>query len=108
MIKRLKRFWKSGWETAANQAGQAPEQTCAGRVISTLTYIVVIICLGLWITVFLVLKDQLVAQTVDGSILTNLTCILFFVGLIMALFIGALAGNFLRRFFWKMLVKHYK
>jgi hypothetical protein len=105
MKNRLNGLWKSGKETAASRADRALEHTCAGRVISALTFIVVVFCLGLWITVFLLLKDQLFMETLSGNVLTNLTCIIFFGGLIIAVFVGALAGNFLRRTFWKLLVK---
>jgi hypothetical protein len=108
MKKRLNRLWKSGKKTAVSQADRALEHTCAGRVVSALTFIVVVFCLGLWITVFLLLKDKLFTQTLSGNLFTNLTCIVFFGGLVVALFVGALAGNFLRRAFWKMLVKRYK
>jgi len=108
MRNHLGRLWKSGKQTAASQADRALEHTCAGRVVSALTFIVVVVCLGLWITVFILLKDQLFAKIISGNVLTNLTCIVFFGGLVVALFIGALAGNFLRRAFWKMLVKRFK
>jgi hypothetical protein len=108
MKGRFKGLWKAGRGTAASQADWALEHTCAGRVISALTFIVVIICLGLWIALFVVFKDQLLTQTPAGNVVTNLTCIVFFGGLVVALFIGALAGNFLRRTFWKMLVKRLK
>ncbi len=107
MKERLNRLWKYGKETAVRQADRALEHTCAGRVVSALTFIVVVFCLGLWITVFLLLKDQLFTQTFSGNVLTNLTCIVFFGGLVVALFVGALLGNFLRRAFWKILVKRY-
>ena len=100
-------MWKYGKETAVRQADRALEHTCAGRVVSALTFIVIVLCLGLWITVFLLLKDQLFTQTLSGNVLTNLTCIVFFGGLVVALFVGALLGNFLRRAFWKLLVKRY-
>jgi hypothetical protein len=108
MNDRLKKFWKSGKGTTASQADRALEHTCAGRVVSALTFIVIIICLGLWIGFFLALNDQLLTQNSSGNAVTNLTCLVFFGGLVIALFIGALAGNFLRRSFWKMLVKRYK
>jgi hypothetical protein len=108
MKKRLNRLWKSGKETAASQADRALEHTSAGRVVSAMTFIVVVFCLGLWITVFLLLKDKLFTQILPGKVLTNLTCIVFFGGLVVALFVGALAGNFLRRAFWKILVKRFK
>lgn len=101
-------MWNSGKETAATRADRALEHSCAGRVVSALTFIVVVFCLGMWITAFILLKDQLFTKTLSGNVLTNLTCIVFFGGLVVALFIGAMAGNFLRRAFWKMLVKRYK
>jgi hypothetical protein len=108
MKKRMNTLWKFGKETAASQADRALEHTCAGRVVSALTFIVVVFCLGLWITGFLLLKDKLFPQILSGNVLTNLTCIVFFGGLVVMLFVGALAGNFLRRAFWKLLVKRYK
>jgi hypothetical protein len=108
MRTRLSELWKTGKETATTQADRALEHSCAGRVVSALTFIVVVFCLGLWITAFLLLKDELFVQTFTGNVLTNLTCIVFFGGLVLAVFVGALAGNFLRRAFWKLLVKRYK
>ncbi|MCX6037314.1 MAG: hypothetical protein NTW99_05415 [Chloroflexi bacterium] len=67
----------------------------------------VVFCLGLWITVFLLLKDQLFTQTLSGNVLADLTCIMFFGGLVVGLFVGVLAGNFLGRAFYKMLVKRF-
>jgi len=105
---QLQRLWESGKESVASQADQALEQPCAGRVVSALAFIVVILCIGLWITVFLILKDRLFTQTLPGNMLTNITCFVFFGGLVLALFIGALMGNFLRRTFWMILVKRNK
>ena len=99
------RLWKSGREIAVSQADRALAHTCAGRVVSALTFIVVVFCLGVWITGFLLLKDELLAEVHSGNVFTNLTCIIFFGGLVVMLFIGELAGNFLRRAFWKLLVK---
>ena len=65
-------------------------------------------CLGLWITAFLLLKDRLFTETLAENVLTNLTCLTFFGGLVVAIFVGALAGNFLRRTFWKILIKRKK
>jgi hypothetical protein len=103
MKDRINRWWKSGRQTVTSQADQALAHSCAGRVVNALTLIVVVICLGLWITAFLLLKDRLFAQTLTGSILTNLTCLTFFGGLVLAWLAGTLIGNFLRRLFWKLL-----
>ncbi len=108
MKQRLIMMWKSGRQSAATQADRALEHTCAGRVVSALTFIVVVFCLGLWIAAFFLFRNQLFAQTISPNVLTNLTCIVFFGGLVVAVFVGALAGNFLRRTFWKLLVKRDK
>jgi hypothetical protein len=108
MKSRLHKLWISGKQTATTQADRALEHTCAGRVVSALSFIVVVFCLGLWITVFVLLNDRWFPLLFSGTILTNLTCIVFFGGLVLAVFIGALSGNFLRRAFWKLLVKRYQ
>jgi len=106
--KLLNKIWISGRKTAASQADRALEHSCAGRVVSAITFIVVVFCLGLWITFFLLLREKMFTQTLSSYLLTNVSCLVFFGGLVVALFIGALVGNFLRRAFWKMLVKHYR
>ena len=108
MKDRFIRLWKSGKATINSQSDRVLERSCAGRIVSALTFIVIIICLALWITAFLLLKDRLFTETLTGNILTNLTCVTFFGGLVVAVFVGALAGNFLRRAFWKMLIRRRK
>ena len=90
------------------QTDWALERSCAGRVVNALTFIIIIVCLGLWITAFLVLKDFLFTKIFGETTLTDLTCLTFFGGLVMTIFVGALAGNFLRRTFWKILIKRKK
>ena len=102
------RLWKSAKATISGQNDPVLERSCAGRITSALTFFVVIICLGLWITVFLVLKDRIFTETFSGNTLTDLTCLSFFGGLVIALFVGALAGNFLRRAVWKAFVGRKK
>jgi hypothetical protein len=99
------RLWKSNIENPTSQAEQDLKNTCAGRIVSALTFIIVIGCLGVWIAIFLLVMDHLSMQTLPGKVLSNLNCIVFFGGLVLALFVGALAGNFLRRAFWKWLVR---
>ncbi len=102
---RSKKLWQSGKLAVTSQADQALAHSCAGRVVSALTFLVIIFCLSLWITAFILLRDHLFAETLSGNTLTDLTCIIFFGGLVTAIFIGALLGNFMRRTFWKLLVK---
>jgi len=94
--------------TIRSQDDPVLENSCGERILSALTFIIVIVCLGLWITAFLLLKDHLFAENFSGNILTNLTCLTFFGGLVIAIFVGALAGNSLRRTFWKMLIQRKK
>jgi fumarate reductase subunit D len=101
-FRHLKVFGK---QDPVNPAEQELMNTCAGRMVSVLTFIVIIGCLGFWITLFLLVKDSLSTQTLSGNVINNLTCIVFFGGLVLALFTGAMIGNFLRRAFWKWLVK---
>lgn len=101
LINRLRRL---GRGVIPDQVDWSLERSCAGRITNALTLIVIIICLGLWITAFLLLKDRLFTETLAGNIFTDLTCLTFFGGLVIAIFVGALAGNFLRRSAWKILV----
>ena len=108
MKNRFIQLWKSGKIIPNSQNNPALEHSCANRILSALTFIVIIVCLAIWITAFLLLKDRLFADNLSGNILTDLTCITFFGGLVIAIFTGALAGNFLRRVFWKMLIRRSK
>lgn len=57
MKKRLGTLWRFGKETAVRQVDRVLEHTCTGRVVSALTFFGVVFCQGLWIIVFLLLKD---------------------------------------------------
>jgi hypothetical protein len=93
--------WRSILALIHNPNGSKLKDSVSERVLSSATFVIVIICLGLWITFFLLLKDQLVTETISGISLTNLTCLIFFGGMVIAIIVGALAGNLLRRIFWK-------
>ena len=84
------------------------ERSCAGRLVNALRFLIIIFFLGLWITAFLLIRDRLFLEKFSGNVLTDLTCITFFGGLVAAFFIGTLAGNFLRRAFWNILVRRKK
>jgi hypothetical protein len=108
MFERLKQIWKRNSATELDSIDQVLAHSCAGRVVNAITFIVVIFCLGLWITFFLVLKDQLFVQPVSGTVLTDLNCVSFFGGLVAAIVLGTMTGNYLRRLFWRMLTKRRK
>jgi hypothetical protein len=108
MNNRFIQLWKSIKSALRTEKFPGMERSCAGRITNSITFITIIFCLGLWITAFLLLKDRLFAETLTGNILTNLTCLTFFGGLAIALFVGAMIGNFLRRYFWKRLTRRRK
>ncbi|MGA2490895.1 MAG: hypothetical protein ABSF99_12070 [Anaerolineales bacterium] len=109
MEKRFIQLWKSGRSTFNIQNNPELERSCAGRLLRASTFIVIIVCLGLWITTFiLLLQHHFFTERLSGNILNNLTCLTFFGGLVIAVFVGALAGNFLRRAFWKWLIQRRK
>lgn len=77
------------------------ERSWLGRLAGTLNFVVVIIFLGAWITTFIFLNQSLSASTISGNLLTDLSCVSFFGGLIIAFIIAAIANNLLSRFLWK-------
>jgi hypothetical protein len=105
MKNRFIQWWKSCNKTIESHDDPKMERSVAGRILNALTIIIVIVCLGLWITAFLLLKDRFFAKTLSENLLTDLTCITFFGGLVIAILTGALASNFLHRVFWKMLIR---
>ena len=108
MKNRFIQLWRSSKTAIRAENFPGMEHSCAGRILNSLTFIIIIICLGVWITAFLLLKDRLFTTTLSVSISNNLTCLTFFGGLAIALFVGAMIGNFLRRFFWKRLTRKRK
>jgi hypothetical protein len=79
------------------------DRSWTGRSIKALSFIAIIVFLGLWIIAFLFLRNDLSADIAAGVWLNDLSCIIFFGGLAIAVFFGALVGNILRRFFWRSL-----
>jgi hypothetical protein len=108
MKKRFTQLWRSSKSIIRSESGPGRERSCAGRILSSLTFSIIIICLGMWITAFILLKDRLFTETLSGTIFTDMTCLTFFGGLAIAIFVGALAGNFLRRAFWKRMTRRKK
>jgi hypothetical protein len=105
MNNRFNQFWMKGVESISSQNDPELERSCTGRIVRALTFITIIIFLGLWITVFLVVKERFGTEAQPGNSLTNLTCLTFFGGLVIVLFAGGLAGNLLRRASWKWLIR---
>ena len=80
------------------------QRSCIGRLVSMVTFLVVITCLGLWIAAFFLLKGSNAVNSIPGDILTKVLCVVFFGGLITAVVLGSLVGNSLRRTFWRILL----
>jgi len=107
-LNKLSDYLRKLGVLAANPVDSALQRTCLGRVVSALTFLAVVVCLALWITGFLLFRDSSVQQEVSASIYTNLSCLVFFGGLVIAIWIGAMLGNFVRRTLWKALMKRRK
>jgi hypothetical protein len=88
---------------AVNPVDKNLKPSCLIRLISALNFLVVIACLALWITAFILLQESSAQRQLSKALFTNLSCITFFGGLAVALIIGALLGNLLRRTLWNML-----
>jgi hypothetical protein len=79
------------------------QRTLIGRVVSALTFVAVVLCLGVWITAFLLFRQSGLQANISTNLFTDLSCVTFFGGLVIAIGAGAMAGNFLRRVLWKRL-----
>ena len=108
MVKKLLDLLHRLGVLAANPVEGALQRTCLGRVISALTFIAVVACLVLWITLFLVFRDSGIQNDVSANLFTDLSCITFFGGLVIAIGIGATLGNLVRRTLWKAWMRRRK
>ena len=110
MSRQLTSWWRRGVDRlhklgvlAVNPVDKNLKPSCLIRLISALNYLVVIACLALWITAFILLQESSAQRTLSIALFTNLSCITFFGGLVIALIVGALLGNLLRRTLWNLL-----
>ena len=101
LFQRLAQYFHS---TFTDSAYRDLQRSWIGRAINTISFMMVIIVLALWITLFVILRDRLVVSSLQSSIILSLTCFAFFGGLLLAIIIGGWLGNALRRVFWKLLV----
>lgn len=102
------RLWKYLKGAIGNQIITPLNRTYTGRILNALKFSSIIFFLGLWIIAFLFLKDDLLTESLPNNLLTDLSCLSFFGGLVLAIIIGALAGNFLQRVFWKKWIQKKK
>lgn len=80
------------------------QRSWVGRAINTISFMMVIVMLALWVTLFTILRDDISAGAFPSATITAISCFAFFGGLLLAIFIGGWIGNALRRVFWKILV----
>ena len=81
------------------------KRSCLGRLASISTFIFIIICIGLWITGFLLLRETPTMQSIPPAWLDQITCLAFFGGLVLAILVSGLGANMLRRALWRILVR---
>jgi hypothetical protein len=110
MSRQLSSWWQKGVDRlhklgllAANPVDKNLKPSCLIRVVSALNYLVVIACLALWITAFILFRESSAQRQLSDNLFTNLSCITFFGGLAIAIIVGALLGNLLRRSLWHLL-----
>jgi hypothetical protein len=84
------------------------KHSCLGRLASSFTFLFIILALGVWLTLFVLYRDSLPADSDQGILSNNLTCIFFFGGLTLAIIVGNLGGNMLRRALWRLLLRRKK
>lgn len=105
MNNRLRRnLGRLGKLTVAQQADRALRRSCIGRVVSWLTFIFVLTCLGSYLAITLVLYQSGLADMLPEASDTVLA-VGFFVGLIGSIVAAGLIGNWLRRRIWRLLLR---
>src|SRR5512136_346334 len=102
LFKKMVEYFRSIF---TDQYQRELQQTWTGRAINAISFMMVILALVLWVTLFALVRGSLTASPVASGINTAASCFAFFGGLILAIFLGGWAGNLLRRVFWKVLIK---
>jgi hypothetical protein len=93
-----------GAQATANHADRALRKSCIGRIVSLLTLFFILACGGMYaLTAFALYRSGLgdVFPDAVGSVLA----VGFFVGLIGAVVVAGLIGNWLRRRIWQMVLR---
>jgi hypothetical protein len=89
---------------AANRADRALRRTCIGRIVSLLTLIFIVLCVGLDVLTFYALDRRGLLDTLPQSVRPVLI-----VGLMMSfvvdIVLAGLIGNWLRRRIWRLLMR---
>ena len=81
------------------------QKTWLGKAINTISFLMVIFFMALWITLYSLLQDKLSQSTVSSQMITAISCFSFFGGFIGSFLFGGWIGNGLRRVFWKILIR---
>ena len=104
-MKRIFKLPESNLKALYEENQRLLERTFTGRLINALKFLIIAIFLILWITFFLFVKENLITGNPNENVFTNLTCITFFGGLVISLFLGSLSGDIVRRAIWKQIIK---
>ncbi|MEZ0396407.1 MAG: hypothetical protein ABWK53_08285 [Anaerolineales bacterium] len=81
------------------------QRSCLGRVANSLTFLFIVLALGLWLTFFVLYRDSLQGGPGESAPLDAAACLLFFGGLTLAMVVASLGGNLLRRALWRFLLR---
>jgi len=88
----------------ADEVDRTLQRTCIGRIVSLLTLIFIVLCVLIYGGALLALNATgLLKQLPEsvGGVLTAGLCVGFFLAIILA----GLIGNWLRRLFWRALLR---
>lgn len=89
---------------AANRADRALRRTCIGRIVSLLTLIFIVLCVGLDALMFYALDRMGLLDTLPQSVRPVLTVGLM-MSFVVAIVLAGLIGNWLRRRIWRLLMR---
>jgi hypothetical protein len=105
MRNLIHRMRKLGGIPDAEQLEPALRRTCLGRLAAISTFLVILLCLVAWVSVFLSLQGSNLQQSIPANILGQVMCMAFFGGLVFVAMVGGMLGNILRRILWRILTR---
>ncbi len=104
-----RRNWQSdarqlGTLIAVSEADRALQRSCIGRIVSMLTGLFIVLCIVLYGLMIYVLTKTGLAQRLPQPI-SGALGLSIFAGFVVAIVLAGLIGNWLRRLFWRTLLR---
>lgn len=92
-----------GRMAAVSEIDRALERSCIGRIVGMFTLIFIVLCIALYALMWYGLTKTGMAERLPQPIGASLGMSIF-VGLIVAIVLAGLIGNWLRRRIWRLLL----